>query len=94
MFRQAIFYLAIFSFGMISTFDSLVPAMEKTEDFSIEINGNLSIESASNSNNEISHQQFDYEPLKFITDVEGLIHYSIGARRSSEYKISLSKFWY
>lgn len=87
MFRQAVFFLAVFSFGVISSLDFSVPEMESAEDFRIEMNGNLSIVSATNTNNEISHQVINYEPLKFVADVEGLIHYAIGARRSSEYGI-------
>lgn len=87
MFRQAIFYLALFMFGMISSHDLLVPSMKKAENFNIEINGNLSITSVINTNNEISHQQIDLEHLKFATDVKGQIHYTIGARTSSEYGI-------
>lgn len=91
MFRQAIVYLALFMVGMISSHDLLVPAMTKTEYFSVEVNGNLSIVSVINTNNEILHQQIDYEPLKLAEDVEGLIHYSIGARTSSEYGIFLKQ---
>lgn len=85
MFRQAIVCLAICMFGMISSHDLLSPKMGKTEEFNVEINGNLSIASVINTNKEIPHQQINFEQLNFVTDVEGLIHYSIGARRSSEY---------
>lgn len=83
--------LAIFMFGMISSQDFLVPSMDKVEDFSVEVNGNLTIVSMTNTNNEILHQQIDYEPLKFVEDVEGVIHYSIGARTSREYGIFLKQ---
>lgn len=72
-------------FGMISSHDLLVPKLEKAEDFNIEINGNLSIASVINTDNEIPHQEIDFETLRIVTDVEGIMHYSIGARRSSEY---------
>lgn len=77
-------------FGMISSHDLLVPMVEKDEKFNVEINGNLSIASVINTDNEIPHQQINFEQLNFVTDVEGLIHYSIGARRSSEYGIFFS----
>lgn len=88
MFQQAIIYLALLMLGLVSSQDLLLPSMEKVEEFNIEIDGDLSFESSINTNNEIMHQQIDYEPLKLVKDVEGIIHYSIGARISSEYGFS------
>lgn len=85
MFRQAI--LGVFLCGLISSQELLLPAIEKTDDFNVEINGNLSIQSAINTDNEIAHQQLEYEPLKLVKNVDGILHYSIGARTSSEYRM-------
>lgn len=94
MFRKAIFCLAVFMFGIISSQDLFVPAIEDKGEFTIEINGNLSINTEINTNNEIMHQQIDNEPLKSFINVEGIINYSIGARNSREYGIFFGKSYY
>lgn len=83
MFRQAIVILAMVMFAIISGQDLLTPVADKTEDF----NGNLSINAVINTNNEITHQQIEYEQLKLVENVDGILHYSIGARSSREYAI-------
>lgn len=93
MFRQAIVYVALFLFGMISSHALLMPTIEKPEDFNIAVNDNLTIVSVINTNNEILHHKIDYESLKFIEDVEGIIHYTIGARNSREYGIFWNKVY-
>lgn len=80
MFRQAITFMALCIVGLT-----------RADDFQVEINGNLSIATIINTNNEIPHQQINFEPLKLMTDVEGIIHYSIGARSSSKCGIFLAK---
>lgn len=74
-------------FAIISGQDLLTPVADKTEDFNTEINGNLSINAVINTNNEITHQQIEYEQFKLVENVDGILHYSIGARSSREYAI-------
>lgn len=85
MFQQAIFILGIFMFGLISSQDLLMPKIEKPDDSIDGINGIISINSTIIK--EISHQSIEYE---LGENVNGMIHYAIGARTSREYGI----FWY
>lgn len=84
MFRQIVIFLAVFMFGMAQSQNFYIPEFDDAENFNVEINGDLLIDSSSNTNNEITHQQVTFERLTLTKDVEGILHYSIGARTSSE----------
>lgn len=70
--------------GMIKSQDFFIPALDEMQNFNVEINGDLLIDSTSNTNNEITHKQITLEPLRMTKDVEGILHYSIGARVPSK----------
>lgn len=84
MFRQIVVILATLMVVIISCQDLLTPKVDILPEFNAEVNGNLSIDALFYTDKEITHQQNDYEPLKMVKNVDGVLHYSIGARSSSE----------
>lgn len=92
MFRQSLFFLAVCMFGMIKSQNFYIPTLDDMENVNVEINGDLLIDTTSNTDKEIAHQQITYEPLRLIKDVEGILHYSIGARIPSKWKLKFILF--
>lgn len=84
MFRQIIVFLSVFMLGVIANENFFISGDENGEAFNVEINGDLSINSTSNTNDEIAHQHINYEQLQLVKSVNGVLHYSIGARISSK----------
>lgn len=52
----------------------------------IKVVDDLLIETTSNMSNEIAHQQTEYETLRSMKDVNGVIHYTLGTRTSRKYQ--------
>lgn len=71
---KIVIILAAFMFGMIAS-----------EDFT-EINGDLTIVTTRNQDKQIPHKPIHLETLKLHKNVDGVMHYSLGARTSSTYE--------
>lgn len=71
-------------FGIATSQNFYIPEFDEAQNFNVDIDGDLLIDSSSNTNNEIAHQQTTLERLTLTKDVEGILHYSVGARTSSK----------
>lgn len=84
MFRKTILLFAVFIVGIIAAENSETAPKNIPER---EINGDLSIISMHNTNTEIAHLPVEYEQMELEESVDGILHYSLGARVRSEYMI-------
>lgn len=85
MLRKIVIFSAVLIVGLIASQDLFITDSEMVETLNADIkNGDLSIVSTVNNKNEILHIPDEYEVLKPIEDVSGLIHYNIGARIHSK----------
>lgn len=82
MFFKVILFLSMCTFGMIKSQDVFIRTLDELKNFDVEVNGDLLFDSTSNTNDEVAHQQT--ETLRLHKDVEGILHYSIGARVPSK----------
>lgn len=70
--------------GVIANESFFISDNGKGDTFNVEINGDLSMNSTSNTNDEIPHPHIDYEQLQLLKNFVGILHYSVGARISSK----------
>lgn len=84
MLRKIVIFLAVFMVGMIATQEFSIFDFELIENSNKEINGDLSIISVDNTNKEIPHRPVHYERLEPMKNVDGIVHYAIGARVRSK----------
>lgn len=84
MFRKTIILFSLLIVGIIAKESSETQTENKPER---EINGDLSIVSMHNTNTEIAHLPIEYVQMEAGKNVEGIIHYNMGARVRSEYMI-------
>lgn len=90
MLRKIVIFFAVFIVGMIASEEFSFFDFETTENSSQEINGDLSIFSTHNTNDEISHPPERVEKLE-AKKVNGILHYAIGARISCKFYFYFSK---
>lgn len=83
MLRQIIFLAIV---GTISCQHFYAPDYVEAKNINIENNSIdvLGIKMECNTNDQISHQQTDLEQLKLVKSVEGILHYTLGARTGSK----------
>lgn len=78
MYRKIVFFLLI---GMIARAEMFNLASRSRYD---QPDSDLAIVLTSNNGDEIEHQPVEFETLKLIKNVDGLLHYSMGARLRSK----------
>lgn len=85
MLRKILIFFSAFMVGMIASDEVFSFNFKTSEQFSKEINGDLSIDTVSeNTNDEIPHPPVHFETLEPKKNVEGQIQYTIGARVRSK----------
>ncbi|XP_055298548.1 uncharacterized protein LOC129566533 [Sitodiplosis mosellana] len=84
MLRKIVIFFAVFMVGMIASEEFSLLDFETIESSHQEINGDLSIISTDNTNDVIPHPPVHYEMVQPLRSVNGILHYAIGARRSSD----------
>lgn len=82
MFRKTIVLFVVFFVGINASEDS---DFQWKSSLDRETNGDISIISMHNTNNEIAHRPIEYVEMELIEAVNGILHYTFGARVRSEY---------
>lgn len=84
MLSKLVIILAAFIVGMIASEDVHDFDSNELTNFDTEINGDLQIQILnSNKNQEIPHKLMHLDTLKLHKNVDGVLHYALGARTSS-----------
>lgn len=83
MLRKIIIFFAAFLIGMIASEEFFSFDFEAIENSSKEINGDMSITSMDNTNDEVPHRPEHYKTLE-SEKVNGILKYVIGARVRSK----------
>lgn len=90
--------------GVIAS-DDLLSEFDELKNFATEIDGDIKFETNNNRNKQIPHKPVHLETLELHKNVDGIMHYSLGARTSSTYnfcyffrfclkkKFSFTLFW-
>ncbi|XP_031628119.1 uncharacterized protein LOC116343931 [Contarinia nasturtii] len=83
MLRKVVIFMVVFIVGMIASEESFFADYKDANNFDTEIYGDLLIKSAANTNDEIAHKP-EHSHMLESKSYGKLVHYSIGARVSSD----------
>lgn len=93
MFCKIAVIFAALMIGVIAS-DDLLSEFDELKNFATEIDGDIKFETNNNRNKQIPHKPVHLETLELHKNVDGIMHYSLGARTSSTYNFCCSFFFY